>query len=188
MRRNTSMEITREKSLPRSEAVGDDELAAFEREHAAGASSGEVVDFFERRGLRFSEATFRKYIQLGLLPRSQRVGTKGKHKGSHGVYPAGIVRQIREVKRMMALDYTIEEIRTQLAPGAGELPEIRQRLAAVLDRVEASLGHGELHDLALTGFRRQLEETREAANALFARIEELTRRLRNEARTRREAV
>ena len=41
-----------------------------------------------RRGEPLSEATFRKYVQLGLLPRSVRVGRKGKHRGSQGLYPA----------------------------------------------------------------------------------------------------
>ena len=35
--------------------------------------------------MKFSEATLRKYVQLGLLPRSVRVGRKGKHQGSQGI-------------------------------------------------------------------------------------------------------
>jgi len=37
-----------------------------------------LLDVFPPRGIRFSEATLRKYVQLGLLPRSVRVGQKGK--------------------------------------------------------------------------------------------------------------
>ena len=46
------------------------------------------------KGVRLSEATFRKYVQAGLLPRSKRVGRKGKHRGSQGLYPVEAVRRI----------------------------------------------------------------------------------------------
>src|SRR5512140_3958174 len=88
-----------------------DEIARLEREHALGISSGEVVRLFEARGARLSAATFRKYVQLGLLPRSRRVGRKGKHTGSTGLYPVSVVRRIAVIKRMMAEGYTAEDIR-----------------------------------------------------------------------------
>ena len=44
-------------------------------------------------------------MQLGLLPRSVRVGRKGKHRGSQGLYPATVVRQIELVRRLMAQGY-----------------------------------------------------------------------------------
>jgi DNA-binding transcriptional MerR regulator len=88
-----------------------DEIARLEREHALGISSGEVVRLFEARGARLSAATFRKYVQLGLLPRSRRVGRKGKHTGSTGLYPVSVVRRIAVIKRMMAEGYTVEDIR-----------------------------------------------------------------------------
>ena len=64
------------------------ELAEIERSRPQGLTSRQIVDLFETRGIRFSEATLRKYVQLGLLPRSVRVGRKGKHRGSCGLYPA----------------------------------------------------------------------------------------------------
>src|SRR4029450_1749009 len=75
-----------------------------------GLTSRQIVDVFTARGIRFSEATLRKYVQLGLLPRSVRVGMKGKHQGSHGLYPANVVRRVNLVKAMMAENLTIEEI------------------------------------------------------------------------------
>ena len=34
------------------------------------------MEIFRPKGVRLSEATFRKYVQAGLLPRSRRVGRK----------------------------------------------------------------------------------------------------------------
>ena len=52
----------------------DRELEEIERAWPDGMTSRQIVDVFETRGIRFSEATLRKYVQLGLLPRSVRVG------------------------------------------------------------------------------------------------------------------
>ena len=106
-----------------------DEIARLEREHAQGITSGEVVRLFEARGARLSAATFRKYVQLGLLPRSRRVGRKGKHTGSTGLYPVSVVRRIAVIKRMMAEGYTVEDIR-------GSFVTLRNRL----EDVEKGLG------------------------------------------------
>jgi len=87
------------------------ELARIESEFARGLSAGAIVEIFRPKGVRLSEATFRKYIQAGLLPRSRRVGRKGKHRGSHGLYPVESVRRINAIKKMMAAGLTLEEIR-----------------------------------------------------------------------------
>jgi DNA-binding transcriptional MerR regulator len=100
------------------------EIERVERERATGITSGEVVRLFESRGARLSAATFRKYVQLGLLPRSRRVGRKGKHTGSTGLYPVSVVRRIAVIKRMMAEGYTVEDIR-------GSFVTVRNRLEAV---------------------------------------------------------
>src|SRR6184192_3877256 len=76
-----------------SELLRDDELDEIERSWPQGLTSRQIIDLFETRGIRFSEATLRKYVQLGLLPRSVRVGRKGKHRGSCGVYPAHVIRR-----------------------------------------------------------------------------------------------
>jgi hypothetical protein len=85
-------------------------LGAFEAEHPAGTTSAEVIAILRRHGVRFTEATLRKYVQLGLLPRSRRVGAKGKHQGSWGVYPAWTARQVVTVKSLLAQGRTIEQI------------------------------------------------------------------------------
>src|SRR5512138_2328296 len=93
------------------DVLPEPEIERVERERAAGISSAEVVRLFESRGARLSAATFRKYVQAGLLPRSRRVGRKGKHTGSTGLYPVSVVRRIDLIKRMMAEGLTLEDIR-----------------------------------------------------------------------------
>src|SRR5246127_912454 len=101
----------------------DRELDEIERAWPDGMTSRQIVDVFETRGIRFSEATLRKYVQLGLLPRSVRVGRKGKHRGSCGLYPANVVRQIVRIKEMMADDLTIEQIQKEFLFVRGDIEE-----------------------------------------------------------------
>ena len=105
-----------------------DEIARLERAHAAGITSGEVVRVFEARGARLSAATFRKYVQLGLLPRSRRVGRKGKHTGSTGLYPVSVVRRIAVIKRMMAEGYTVADIRGSFLTLRNQLEDVEKGL------------------------------------------------------------
>ena len=66
-----------------------EELEAIGRAHPGGLTVQEIVQLSTARGERLSEAAFRKYVQLGLLPRSVRVGRQGKQRGSRGLYPRG---------------------------------------------------------------------------------------------------
>jgi DNA-binding transcriptional MerR regulator len=78
-----------------------------------GLSSQELVAAFASRDVKLTEATLRKYVQLGLVPRSRRVGRKGKHLGSRGIYPVRAVRRINAIKKLMAEHFTIEEIQAR---------------------------------------------------------------------------
>ena len=89
--------------------VAESVLEEIEREHSKGITSAALLNFFADKGIRFGEATLRKWVQLGLLPRSVRVGRKGKHQGSKGQYPVRVVRQIIRIKRLMADGMTIED-------------------------------------------------------------------------------
>ena len=108
------------------------EIDRVERERAAGITSGEVVRLFEGRGARLSAATFRKYVQMGLLPRSRRVGRKGKHTGSTGLYPVSVVRRIALIKRMMAEGYTVEDIRGSFVTVRNRLEDVETGLAELV--------------------------------------------------------
>ncbi len=108
------------------------EIERVERDRAAGITSGEVVRLFEARGARLSAATFRKYVQLGLLPRSRRVGRKGKHTGSTGLYPVSVVRRIAVIKRMMAEGYTVDDIRGSFVTVRNRLEDVEKGLAELV--------------------------------------------------------
>ena len=111
--------------------ISDEELDRIEREKRGGISSGDILDIFAAHEIKFSEATLRKYVQLGLLPRSVRVGRKGKHQGSQGMYPSGVVRQIQRIKEMMAQDYTIEEIQREFLFVRGDIEELERTLSKI---------------------------------------------------------
>ena len=131
------------------------EIERVEREWAAGITSGEVVRLFESKGARLSASTFRKYVQVGLLPRSRRVGRKGKHTGSTGLYPVSVVRRIAVIKRMMAEGYTVEDIRGSFVTVANRLEDVEKGLAELVRELGKK---ARLHPR-----RRQFEEELERA-------------------------
>ena len=161
------------------------DLQRIERENPRGITSGRIVQIFEERGVRLTEATFRKYVQLGLLPRSVRVGQKGKHKGSQGMYPTSTVRQLNEIKRMLALDYTIEEIQREAVFLRSEVEEIRRRVEAVLAKIESAVGAdaGEQGRRA----RRELDEVRGLAERLLEKLTAMEAQFSNRLRLQRAA-
>lgn len=153
----------------------EDELRAIEGQYAEGITAVQIVDVFTSRGIKFSEASFRKYVQQGLLPRSRRVGRKGKHRGSLGVYPSKTVRRINTVKELMADGYTIEEIQgqfllyTDLVEGVAEhLGELGTRLVDDVARLPAE---------ARRQAERELADVRRDGDRLVVRLGELTRRV-----------
>lgn len=131
-------------SASRAALLKDEDLRAIEETYAsAGMTAAQVIEVFTSRGIKFSEASFRKYVQQGLLPRSRRVGRKGKHRGSLGMYPAKTIRRINTVKSLMADGYTIEEIQgqfllyTDLVESVAEgLTELWSRLATDVQRLD----------------------------------------------------
>jgi DNA-binding transcriptional MerR regulator len=91
-----------------------------------------VVRLFESKGAKLSASTFRKYVQVGLLPRSRRVGRKGKHTGSTGLYPVEVVRRINLIKRMMVEGMTIEDIRESFVALKNRLDDVEHGFSALL--------------------------------------------------------
>lgn len=126
----------------RVDLLDDVEIDAIEQRYPDGISSREIVDVFANRGIRFSEATLRKYVQLGLLPRSVRVGRKGKHQGSRGLYPVNVVRRVNLVKGMMAENRTIEEIQRSLLRFKDEIDGIEKGLRALMAGFEREMRGG----------------------------------------------
>lgn len=163
--------------------LGERELREIERAWPSGMTSRQIVDVFEARGIRFSEATLRKYVQLGLLPRSVRVGRKGKHKGSCGLYPANVVRRVNAVKAMMAENHTIEEIKRSFAKFKDDIDNVEKELRELLSSFEREAkDSGAAQDPER---RRSLEtelvEARRMATDLVRRISRLERRISESA-------
>ncbi len=161
-------------SPARTSLLKEEDLRAIEGTYPHGITAVQIVDVFTSRGIKFSEASFRKYVQQGLLPRSRRVGRKGKHRGSLGVYPSKTVRRINAVKQLMVDGYTIEEIQgqfllyTDLVEGVAEhLTELWSRLGSDAGKLDPAI-------------RRELEllpaEPRREGDRLVDKLGQLTRR------------
>jgi DNA-binding transcriptional MerR regulator len=145
------------------------EIERVERERAAGITTGEVVRLFESRGARLSAATFRKYVQVGLLPRSRRVGRKGKHTGSTGLYPVSVVRRIAVIKRMMAEGYTVEDIRGSFVTVANRLEDVEKGLSELVDEL---VRKARMHPRRRQ-FEEELEQAERDARRALERLEKV---------------
>jgi DNA-binding transcriptional MerR regulator len=145
--------------------LGPEEIARIEAQHAGGLPAKAILEIFAPRGVALSEGTFRKYVQAGLLPRSRRVGRKGKHRGSQGLYPVKAVRRINAIKKMMAEGLTLEEIRRSFVFFKNSIDEIDRGMDEVLDGFQAELRFRALGDRRkreleadLAGLRRRSED------------------------------
>ena len=152
------------------------EIRKLERQYEAGVSSSAIVEIFQSKGERFSEATLRKYVQLNLLPKSRRVGTRGKHKGSSGVYPVSIIGLINEIKRTLAAGATLDEIRYTSVGLVGEVHALRRvvqettaRFGEAIEKQDDARHRAALLkalDKQSKAFSKQIEELEELANRL----------------------
>ena len=169
-------------------AWSDAELDGLEAAHAEGFTTNQVIELFQGRGQRLSEATFRKYVQLGLLPRSVRVGRKGKNRGSQGVYPPTVVRQIESVRRLMAQGLTIDEIRGEFLFLRNEIDDLARSLEQVLSALEASTQSTTDASSATSVDARAVAEVRALGDELVEKLRGVQRRLAMRARMARAAV
>jgi len=148
-----------------------DEFDALEEHFPQGISAGQIVEFFEPRGVKLAQATFRKYVQLGLLPRSRRVGEKGKHRGSHGLYPAAAVRRIHLIK-LMDEGMTLEDIRRSFIFFRGQLDGVERSLDELFVALDKSLlEKPELKPSRRRELERLLEGSRRQAKDFVKDIE-----------------
>lgn len=156
--------------------LSDAELQEIETIYAEGITAVQVVELFTSRDVRLSEASFRKYVQLRLLPRSRRIGRKGKHRGSMGVYPAKTVRRINEIKRLMADGYTIEEIQAQFLRFTDALETIEEGFSELFSCLEEEVAGPRFDNQTRRSIKRELTEARRTADDLLARLDDLSRR------------
>lgn len=169
-------------------AWSEEELAQLERDHAAGLSTHQVVGQFAARGVSLTEATFRKYVQLGLLPRSVRVGRKGKHRGSQGLYPPTIVRQIELVRRLMAQGYTIQEIQEEFVFLGSEIDGVARQLRRVVEAMERAATPRDADARPDEMIARLIADAQAVAEDLIGRLRAIEQRLAVRARMARAAV
>ena len=167
--------------------IDDRTLSRIETEHSRGFTSAEILDVLASHGVALSEATLRKYIQLGLLPRSVRVGRKGKHQGSQGIYPVNVIRQILRIKQMMAENYTIEQIQREFLFIRSDLLELQQTLGSIFEKLENVVRERRRATNA-QAVVRDVSSARALSQDLLTRLEAIESRLTNQARIERVLV
>jgi hypothetical protein len=167
--------------------LGEEDLARIERANPAGLTSQSILDALDGTKFKISEATLRKWVQLGLLPRSVRVGRKGKHQGSQGVYPISVLRQIVKIKEMMASDYTIEEIQREFLFARADIEDAERTLTRAIGGLEGAIAE-RVDAVAAKALRRDLDEARELARRLLEKLTTIESRLTMQARLRRAAM
>ncbi|MBC7174313.1 MAG: hypothetical protein H5U40_17845 [Polyangiaceae bacterium] len=166
----------------------EEELLAVEARFPDGMSVQQVVEIVTGRGARLTEATFRKYVQLGLLPRSVRVGRKGKHRGSQGLYPASVIRQIDHVRRLMAQGFTMEEIQKEFLFVRGEIVALGRKLERIYAVIDEALAERTSEEGGDPLAQRALDDARHAGEELMRRLTDIERRLSMRARMAKAAI
>lgn len=152
-------------------------LSELEEQSPDGLTAAQIIEAFVRRGIHLSEATFRKYVQLGLLGRSRRIGRKGKHQGSLGVYPATTVRRVNAIKQMMAAHYTIEDIQRSFLRFTEQIEAQKRGMSQLLDGFATELRAGQFPAERRRALTRELEAARLLTEQLTAHVESLERQL-----------
>jgi DNA-binding transcriptional MerR regulator len=140
-----------------------------------GFTSQQIVNFFKKHSIRMGEATFRKYVQMGLLPRCRRVGRKGKHRGSRGIYPTKVLKRIITIRDLMDQGYTMDEIKDGMMRFRGRIDDVERSVNELFAEFEKELARGPFQT---DRGRRQtaaeeLAEARRTAEDLLNRLEGL---------------
>lgn len=144
-------------------------LQAAERRHPLGMTSTQVVEALASLGVSFTEASLRKWVQLSLLPKSDRVANPGAQGGSRGVYPVSILRRVLAVKRLLSEGWSSESIVSRGLLFEHDLEDLEGRLEQVISGMERGLGVGR-EASTLEPVRRELREARAHAAALLGRL------------------
>ncbi|MBK8013304.1 MAG: MerR family transcriptional regulator [Deltaproteobacteria bacterium] len=114
-------------------------IAQIEKNFADGLSSKQILEVLAAHGEPLTEATLRKYVQLGLLPRSRRVGQKGKHRGSKGIYPVEVIRRVSEIRRAMMEGATLEDLARTGQAVRAQVSAVRAGMEEAVTAAEADL-------------------------------------------------
>lgn len=162
----------------------DKEIAQLEAEYPQGVSVQQITELCVARGHRITEATFRKYVQLGLLPRSVRVGQKGKRRGSRGLYPVAAIRQLEHLRGLMALGFTIEEIQQEFLFVSGDIAAVERQIERVVEAFQTAMQKRGVDDLA----NKELEAVQTLGKSLIEKLRGIEARLSAQARMSRAAL
>lgn len=170
------------------DVLTDTQLRQIEEAHAEGFSSSELVAAFLDRDVHFTEANLRRYVQLGLVPRSRRVSTSGRAQGSRGLYPLRALRRINQIKSLMGEQrYTLEEIQTRYLTFQDGMETVEESLEDLFERFEKKiLEIPEGSHAAL--LRRELAQVRRMSvdlSSALSQLEQVFQRVCDQARPRR---
>ncbi len=179
------------REMPVAKATGwhEGELEALEEAHPEGLGVQAIVAAFTARGDRLTEATFRKYVQHGLLPRSRRVRRQGKQRGSVGLYPVTTVRQLARIRALMAQGYTIDEIQREFLFVRGDIVALERQLRRVWAARDAAREERAASGASADPARGvQVAEARDLGADLLRRLRAIEERLTLHARMARAAL
>jgi DNA-binding transcriptional MerR regulator len=154
--------------------LSEAQIREIEAENAGGLTSQDLVRVFNDRRVRFSEANLRRYVQLGLVPRSRRIGQKGMHQGSHGLYPVRSVRRINLIKKLMAERYSLEEIQQKFLAFQDDIEVLDEASEKLLESFEGRIAEqpaGPRRDRLFV----ELESVKRAAKDLLEAVQRLER-------------
>ena len=157
--------------------LSEQELEDIQASYPNGMTAVQIVEVFVSRGVRFSEATFRKYVQQGLLPRSVRVGRKGKHRGSMGVYPVKAIHRINVIKSLMSDGYTIEEIQEQFLQFTDVVENLEEGLKEAFELFGSEVASPRFDSKTRKSLSKDLADAETWAEELISRITSLSERL-----------
>ena len=153
------------------------DIQEIEKAHPEGLSSRQILEVLDRHGARLSEATLRKYVQLGLLPRSRRVGQKGKHRGSLGIYPVEVIRRVDEIRRAMGDGETLEELARAAQALRAKLSSVRVAMEEAMGAVQLDLSSSELERRERRRLEGELNVLRRSSKAWIKAMEQLSLQL-----------
>jgi DNA-binding transcriptional MerR regulator len=170
-------------------ALSPRDISDIEKANHEGLSSKQILEILQSRGEHMTEATLRKYVQLGLLPRSRRVGQKGKHRGSRGIYPVEVIRRIEEIRRAMESGDTLETLARATPAVRACLVAVRVSMSEALDAAEVDLESQTIDKNEKIGLKNELQsrmkESRSWMRAMEKWAADLEQAKRNAKRSRR---
>lgn len=161
------------------------DVAIVESRFADGMSVQDIVETFTGWNFRLSEATFRKYVQLGLLPRSVRVRRQARQRGSVGLYPASVVSQLLEIRQLMSEGFTIDEIQRDFFFARGDIDWFEKHFEGVLVAMERAIGEHEHVDAKTVA---AFDRVKQLGRELMTSIEGLESQLTLLARMKRARI